>query len=143
MKGLYLGHLISVRIMQQQESKRQRYQRFQLHKMLLVPLICFRSNLTSRWAISSDLGSDLVMVENRGRGCPGRLHSSWRFLDGDLGSFVEDKSLRVLCPSAPCGSSPCGHGAKCDQDQELCTCEEGSTGDPHTRCYPKISKNSF
>ena len=96
------------------------------------------SNQSSYWAVGQTLGGDVVRLENRGTGCPSKLTSSWRFADGGERSLVYDHSLKLLCPSGPCGREICGHNAMCDKNSGQCVCLENYEGDPRDRCFPRI-----
>ena len=70
--------------------------------------------------------------------CPYLINTVWEYGDGDLGAWVYDPTLSLVCPANPCSVLKCGFRAKCNPENQRarCTCKQGFTGDPYTRCYP-------
>ena len=68
------------------------------------------------------------------------MNTVWEYGDGDLGSWVYDTTLSLVCPELLCSVLKCGFRAECVTEENArarCACEPGFTGDPYTRCYPR------
>ena len=67
------------------------------------------------------------------------MNTVWEYGDGDLGGWVYDRTLSLVCPDNPCSELKCGFRAECvsENARARCACERCFRGDPHTRCFPR------